>query len=149
MNLFRGLTTVLFLLLSAAAGPAQEWFGLFGLKESPAEVIAGSTSRAWRLVRSEKYVASIHPCALPDIYRFYADGHMTIEQCINQSPFVTSHKWSVKTDGLYDVSITIDDVGYKLLLKSDKDGKRMILRQSSKSIIYPTSDQEFLLSDSQ
>jgi hypothetical protein len=152
MAVLRTISSALLLLSFIGFAHAQEAVqtpfsrGTPFVTETPEAVLAGTSSRRWTLMRTATYTAN-DPClGHQTVYRFYTDGHMTIEKCVNRGPGTTSHRWAVQSKDR-DVSITIDDVTYGLLFKRDTTGTRIILRTKSRSIIDPVSDQEFLLSE--
>jgi hypothetical protein len=146
MAVLRALLLLSFIIPGFAQ--AQEAVLAPWITETPEVVLAGNSSRTWTLIRTETYIASGDPCLRRQtVYRFYRDGHMTIEECVNRGQVKTSHRWVVQSNNKFDLSIKIDDVTYGLLFKRDTAGTRIILRTRSKSIIFPMSDQEFLLSE--
>ena len=146
MAIVRPLLSAAMLFLLSAAVFAKSIVGWFGRTESPEALLAGSSSRSWTLVNSARYIASITICRLPTTYQFYADKHMTIEQCgAGGQLHTTTHKWSVVSQNGGDVSIEIDGDVYTVLVK-DETPVRILLRKRAKSIVFETFDSEFTLS---
>ena len=139
------LSALLLLFTFTVSGFAQFfWFG------SPEAILAGSSSRAWTLVRTEGYLANFPMCSRPVVYRFYRDGRLTTEECVKDQLITSSRQWQLASRNTVDALIKIDDVTYTFRIKSDKEnpGKmRLILRSPSISIILPVLDQEFLQSE--
>ena len=139
----RFLSCPAMLLLLVTSAFADSKAGWSGRTESPEELLAGTSSRKWTLTDTHKVIASLTPCTTPTTYQFYADKHMTIEQCGSGGRLATTtHPWKVLSQDAGDVFIQIDNDTYSVLVKGDNP-VYLTLRSRAKSKISPTTDRVF------
>jgi hypothetical protein len=114
--------------------------------ETAKGLLAGDSSRKWRLIGTAVRLATLNKCKEPANYVFYLNGSVTITRCdIQGRSITTSHKWTVALENQIDVVVKIDKSDYALVVKPNSNFKNILLRTRSKSVIIPVIDEELLL----
>jgi len=112
-----------------------------------AGTLTGNSSREWILTKTTSYMASNKPCMEPTKYKFTTDHQVVITECDGSTIKTSSHTWSIRSSGRVDLDLTIDSLHYRLLIKDNAfTPNEIILRTPSTSVVFPTTDLEFVSS---
>jgi hypothetical protein len=131
--------------LFVSSAVAQGWFGY---EERPEVVLAGNSVRSWTLVNKKTNIASSNSCLSETTYRFFLNGDLVEqERCGAKTPSISHHRWMIVSKTQYDVTIKIDKTTYDLLIKVKTDRTQITLRNRSDSLIFPTTEEVFVLSN--
>jgi hypothetical protein len=110
--------------------------------------LTGGNSREWIYKHTSMKMSAPEDCSGEgEVYRFFADHHLVVDQCQNTKIVHTTRKWAIAQEGVLDIVLRIDNKPYYLLFKDMGITHSMILRERSDSKTVPTVDREFRLSN--
>jgi hypothetical protein len=139
------LEAVALLAILGTSSNAQTTVGPDLLTQAKAQ-LTGETSRDWVFQQVRTMMGSADRCTQGEIYRFKADGTLTVEKCIEGQLARETQRWTLERESPYDLRLTINGDPSTILFKTEAGAQLMILRKRSDSKTAPTVDREFRLS---
>lgn len=127
-------------LAAAGIGPA-----LAQTVQDTAKRLTGPSSRDWVSVQF-RTVMGTGSCTQGEVYRFAANGTLTIEQCRNGGMESTRHSWQLRQPSALDTELLFDAHVYRILFRTENGADMMLLRVTPESKLKPFEERIFKLS---
>lgn len=109
--------------------------------------LTGTKAREWVFKKWETFMGPGDKCKSGESYRFKIDHSVVISNCVSGTVQTETQHWDIESATAAETHVKIGSKSYILKFWQESKGQFMMLRTMGQSIVDPTKDMVFQLSE--